>query len=206
MISGIPPSNTQTRFHSHHIPHRGQPQALLRRNHRRWPWITAGVFIVLVIIGGLTSKPTPKNTADKSTTATRKAPSPTPPHKATPSPTPTHKATPAPTPVPVVQNVVYSCTGSAPDGLSITYGAEGSNSTASSLPFSETDALASSTQYYNVSAQLDGAGSVTCTTTVNWNDGLNGNETVSQTGTASGSYNIASAEVCSNYEQGWQAC
>jgi hypothetical protein len=70
--------------------------------------------------------------------------------------------------------------------VDITYGAEGSDSSAYHVPFSHTDPLDGSAQYFAVQAQLDGSGSVT------------------QSGTASGGYNIASAEVCGDFE-GWLA-
>ena len=111
---------------------------------------------------------------------------------------------PTTTQPPPIQNVVFRCSGSAPAGIDITYGAEGSNIGAARLPLAVTVPYNSGAQYYAVTAQLQGAGSVTCTTTVNWNDGQN--ETVTQTGTAAGGYNIASAEVCSEYDGSWQDC
>jgi hypothetical protein len=101
----------------------------------------------------------------------------------------------------VPQQVVFSCTGSAPDGVDITYGAEGTNDSGSSLPFTVTVSLDSSAQYYNVTAQLQGDGQVSCSTVVDW-DG----QSVKQSGSAEGGYNIASAEVCSDFSGGWQTC
>jgi hypothetical protein len=56
-------------------------------------------------------------------------------------------------------------------------------------------------EFYYVSAQLQGSGSVTCTTTVTWSGG-----SVTQTGSAVGGYNILNAEVCSNFSGGWEPC
>jgi hypothetical protein len=101
----------------------------------------------------------------------------------------------------VPDQVVFSCTGSAPDGLSITYGPEGTQDSGSSLPFKQALPLGSSAQYYSVTAQLQGAGQITCTTTVD-SDG----QSTTQIGSANGGYNIASAEVCSDFSGGWQQC
>jgi len=97
--------------------------------------------------------------------------------------------------------VVFGCTGSAPDGVTITYGAEGTNDSASSLPFTTSVPLNSGAEYYNVTAQLQGSGQVSCTTVVNW-DG----QSITQTGSANGGYNLASAEICSDFSGGWQTC
>lgn len=101
----------------------------------------------------------------------------------------------------------FGCTGSAPNGISITYGDEGSNYSGKSLPFSASMPLYSGTDYYDISAQLQGGGSVKCHLTVIWRDSA-GLHSVSQRGSAAGSYNIASAEVCNETElgDGWQAC
>jgi hypothetical protein len=114
-------------------------------------------------------------------------------------------ATTAPA-APPAQTVTYSCTGHAGDGVDITYGAEGSNASASHLPFSVTMPLDSNAEYFNVTAQLQGDGTVSCTTVVNYADDSGDAQSVTQSGTASGGYNIASAEVCSDLDDGWQAC
>lgn len=97
--------------------------------------------------------------------------------------------------------VTYFCTGSAPDGVDITYGPEGSNYSASALPFTKTMPIPANTQYMSTQAQLQGSGSVTCSTTTNSNGQL-----VRQSGTASGGYNLASAELCESYDGTWAAC
>jgi hypothetical protein len=102
----------------------------------------------------------------------------------------------------VAAQVTYACTGSAPDGLDITYGPSGSNYSASSLPFTKTQPLDDTAQYYVTEAQLSGSGQVTCTTTIQRSDGSQ----VVNTATASGSYNIASAQICSTYDGGWEKC
>jgi hypothetical protein len=65
--------------------------------------------------------------------------------------------------------------------------------------------LSSSAEYYDVSAQLGGGGSITCSVTVHWNQGGR-SHAARKVGSASGGYNIASPEVCSDFTGGWQAC
>lgn len=107
---------------------------------------------------------------------------------------------------PVAQTVTYSCTGHAPDGINITYGPEGSSFAASTLPFTQTAALDSTVQYYVTEAQLQGGGSVSCSTVINYTDGSGTSQSVTKNAAASGGYNIASAEVCSDFESGWEGC
>jgi len=115
----------------------------------------------------------------------------------------TAAATPWPTPTPPPPpSVAYSCTGSAPAGVRITYGGEGSNFSASRLPFRHSDPYDPTPLYYSVSAQLQGRGSVTCTVTVDSDNGPVGTKTAS----ASGGYNIAMAEVCRDFQGAWSAC
>lgn len=102
----------------------------------------------------------------------------------------------------VPEKVTYHCTGHAPDGVDITYGPEGSSFSASHLSFTKTATLNDSAQYYAIQAQLSGAGSVTCTLTVQTSDGT----VVTQSGSASGGYNIASAEICSSFDGSWEKC
>jgi hypothetical protein len=98
----------------------------------------------------------------------------------------------------------FACSGSAPSGVDITYGSDSSNLTGgTTLPWSASLPLDSQMQYVNVTAQLQGDGSVSCTTTVNDNG-----QTVTKSGTASGGYQIASAEICNESQAGggWVSC
>jgi hypothetical protein len=104
------------------------------------------------------------------------------------------------------QAVTYSCTGHAYDGVDITYGPEGSSFSADRLPFSKILALDSNAQYFDTQAQLQGGGSVSCSTVVDYDDGLGDAQSASNSGSASGGYNIADAEVCSDYTGDWEAC
>jgi hypothetical protein len=106
-----------------------------------------------------------------------------------------------PTTPPPPDTVTYECSGNAPAGIDITYGASGSNVQATSLPFSHTDPLDPNAMYVVVTAQLQGSGQVTCTTTVTVFGAP-----LTQTATASGGYNIASAQICSTFSGGWDAC
>jgi len=113
------------------------------------------------------------------------------------APSPTPAATPAP------EQVTFHCAGDG--GVDITYGANGSEHSASSLPFTHVDKLDPGAQYYVTTAQLQGGGSVSCTTTVQTDDLLGYAQTVSNNGSADGGYNIASAQVCSGID-GWEKC
>src|SRR5579884_100182 len=115
-----------------------------------------------------------------------------------PSPSPTVAATPAP------EQVTYACTGHG--GVNITYGPNGSQHSASSLPFSHTDPLTQGALYYVTSAQLQGGGSVSCTTTVQIDDLGGFADQTSNSASADGGYNIASAQVCSDPTGGWTKC
>jgi hypothetical protein len=102
------------------------------------------------------------------------------------------------------QDVVFACTGDAP-GVTISYGSDSTNDSASASPFSATLPLSSSAEYYDINAQLDGSGSINCSVTVHWNqDGRS--YAARKAGSASGGYNIADPEVCSDYIGGWQGC
>src|SRR5579871_2178609 len=104
------------------------------------------------------------------------------------APSPTVAATQAP------EQVTYHCEGHG--AVNITYGPNGTQHSASSLPFTHTEALTTGAQYYVTEAQLQGGGQVTCTTTVQ-TDNLDGSaDDVTNTGSADGGYNIASAQVC----------
>jgi hypothetical protein len=153
------------------------------------------ILIVVTVVSGSKSGNTAGGTPAATTAAVKQAAPATSAAAAT-------SAAPATTAAAVPQQVVFSCTGSAPDGVDITYGAEGTNDSASSLPFTKTVPLDSNAQYYNVTAQLSGAGQVSCKTVVDWDGG----SPVTQSGSANGGYNIASAEVCSDFSGGWQTC
>jgi hypothetical protein len=121
------------------------------------------------------------------------------PPPATPAPT---ADIPSPTPAPTPEQVVFACQGKAPSGLEITYGPDGSNYSATRLPFQRTLPLSADAQYYVTTAQLHGSGSVTCTTTVQWNGYLSARKS----GTAEGGYNIASAQICKDFQNDWTPC
>lgn len=104
------------------------------------------------------------------------------------------------------EQVTYSCTGSAPDGVDITYGPDGSDHSASHLPFSHTDALSQGAQYYVTTAQLQGGGNISCSTVIQ-TDNLDGSANqVRKDASADGGYNIATAEVCSSFDGSWDPC
>jgi hypothetical protein len=104
------------------------------------------------------------------------------------------------------QTVTFSCSGSAPDGVDITYGPSGSNYSASSVPFSKTMTLDSNAEYYSTQAQLQGSGDVTCKTVISYADSSGNPQTATASAVAQGGYNIATAEECPNFSGGWESC
>lgn len=100
----------------------------------------------------------------------------------------------------------FACTGDAP-GADVIYGSDSSNYSPAGVPFTAALPLDNNALYYAVTAQLGGSGNVSCTTTVEWTSGGMLHSTT-QHGSASGSYNIANAEVCNgtSFGDGWQAC
>ena len=90
--------------------------------------------------------------------------------------------------------VSFSVTGSAPNGVDITYGSDSSNYQGSSPPFDATLTIDDNALYYVVTAQLSGGGDVTCEVRIG---------DVVRTGHAVGSYNICSAQLNKSYDGGW---
>jgi hypothetical protein len=107
------------------------------------------------------------------------------------------------TTAPPPPTAAFSCTGSAPEGVSITYGADTQNlDGGGSVPWSASLPIPDQAQYEAVNAQLQGPdGSISCMVTVTQN-GL----TTTQMGEGSGNYNIAAAQVCSGGDGTWEKC
>lgn len=149
--------------------------------------IIGGVALILLgvcvaAIGGANSSKSTSTATAAPTAATTEAPP-----KSTPVPAaPTAKPTPTAAPT-----VTFSVTGSAPNGVDITYGSDTDNRQGgTTLPWSATLPLDPSAHYYDVYAQLGGGGDITATVTITANG-----HTFTKTGHASGGYNIASAEL-----------
>lgn len=192
-----------------------QPPQPPKKKHtiRNISLAAVGILTACIIIGAATSKNPTGTTAASTATAEPSWPSPYSTdgiNWATPTgdtsytdipivPPPTDATSPAAT---APDQVVFHCTGSTNgDGIDIMYGPEGSNYSASHLPFTKTMSLDDTAQYYSVTAQLQGGGHVTCTTSVT-QDG----DTTVKKATASGGYNIAMAEVCSSFDGTWEPC
>jgi hypothetical protein len=82
-------------------------------------------------------------------------------------------------------------------GAQVTYGRDGSSYTGT-VPMNIKRTLSSAVSYYAISAQLQGSGSVTVEIKVHGH--------VMSKGTASGGYNIASAEICQSFAGAWEDC
>jgi hypothetical protein len=98
--------------------------------------------------------------------------------------------------------VVFTVTGSAPSGASVMYGSDADVITPAgtlgvlgdgvALPFTATMKFDPSAMYYNLTAQLEGSGSITSTITIKR---AGYSDLVVSHGSATGGYNIASAQA-----------
>ncbi|MFC8519538.1 MmpS family transport accessory protein [Streptomyces sp. NPDC057257] len=89
---------------------------------------------------------------------------------------------------------VFKVWGSAPSGVEITYGNDGTNLQGSRLPMTKTLTVKDDALYYQVTAQLMGGGDVHCSVTI---DGK------TKTGRAQGRFNICSAQLNSDFTGGF---
>jgi hypothetical protein len=106
------------------------------------------------------------------------------------------------TPPPAQAYVVFTVTGSAPSGATIMYGSNADNITPPgslgvlgngvALPFTATLKFDPAAMYYDINAQLEGSGSITATITVKRAGYA---DLMVSHGSASGGYNIASAQA-----------
>jgi len=97
--------------------------------------VVAGLWVPVIVVAAVGTPKTPTTTASLPASASP-SPSASPtllptltPTAAPPTPVPTPVPTPIPTPAPTpppAQQAIFSCTGSAPAGVNITYGGEGS--------------------------------------------------------------------------------
>ncbi|MFF1307935.1 hypothetical protein [Streptomyces sp. NPDC058307] len=89
---------------------------------------------------------------------------------------------------------VFKVWGSAPAGVDITYGSDGTNLQGKGLPMEKTLSVDENSLYYQVTAQLMGGGNVQCSVTI---DGK------TKKGRAQGGYNICSAQLNSDFSGGF---
>lgn len=89
---------------------------------------------------------------------------------------------------------LFKVWGSAPSGVDITYGSDGTNLQGSSLPMTKNLTVKDDALYYQITAQLQGGGNIHCSVTI---DGK------TKTGQAQGGYNICSAQLNSNFTGGF---
>jgi hypothetical protein len=164
-------------------------QQLDKRRRRSRDLTIATMFCVIGVIGGLAI-----GDAQNSTVAsTSAAPSPTGTVNREGLITGATKAAVQPTAVPTESGLVtITVTGHAPGGLFIHYGTDVSTTETTKLPFTTTLPLDSSgaVLVYEVAAQLQGSGSISCSVAVNG--------TVLNTGTAANGYNYCLAQIGQN--------
>lgn len=89
---------------------------------------------------------------------------------------------------------VFKVWGSAPSGVDITYGSDGTNLEGKRLPMEKTLPVNDDALYYQVTAQLMGGGDIHCSITI---DGR------TKSGQAKGGYNICSAQLNSDFSGGF---
>ncbi|MER5833722.1 hypothetical protein ABT116_23390 [Streptomyces sp. NPDC002130] len=89
---------------------------------------------------------------------------------------------------------VFKVWGSAPSGVDITYGNDGTNLQGKGLPMKKTLTVKDDALYYQVTAQLLGGGDIQCSITI---DGK------TKSGRAQGDYNICSAQLNSDFSGGF---
>lgn len=88
----------------------------------------------------------------------------------------------------------FTVTGTAPDGVDITYGNDSSNLNGDGPPFKTTMKVKDDALYYAVTAQLQGSGHIHCSVTINGK---------TKSGEAKGGYNICSAQLNSGLSGEW---
>ncbi|RKN41458.1 hypothetical protein D7223_24300 [Micromonospora endolithica] len=69
------------------------------------------------------------------------------------------------------------------------------------MPFNARGGVSASVRYYRISAQLQGGGHVSCVLTV-----TGAGRTTTSSGTARGGHNIASAQICRDFDGQWDSC
>ncbi|MEV5436817.1 hypothetical protein AB0K80_12405 [Streptomyces sp. NPDC052682] len=89
---------------------------------------------------------------------------------------------------------VFKVWGSAPSGVEVTYGSDGTNLQGKGLPLEKTLTVKDDALYYQVTAQLMGGGDIRCSVTI---DGR------TKSGRAQGGYNICSAQLNSDFGGGF---
>jgi hypothetical protein len=168
----------------------------------RWWFWTVIVLVLVMVAAGIAVgiRKNDSNSPGASTTHAAGA-STTTPHRprvtttSAPSTTSTTKYVPP--------TAFFSCSGSAPGGVGITYGTNSSSHPGgTSLPWEAYLPVTPNIEFFDVSAHFQGSsGSIRCRTLVY----VNG-KSVAQIGTASESHDIASAKVCSTSAGTWRPC
>ena len=170
---------------------------------KRWWFWTTIVLIVVVVAAGIALGIRKKDSNSSGTSTTHAAAvagtSTTTPHR----PTVTTTTPPSTTTTRYVPpTAFFNCSGSAPGGVSITYGTNSSSRPGgTSLPWQAYLPVTADIEFFDVSARFQGSGSIKCTTLVY----VNGTR-ATQIGTASESRDIASAKVCSTSAGKWRPC
>lgn len=165
------------------------PQQPPKKSRRGWVVVAAGLGVAVVIaaaVGGSGDKKKNDEPPTQKAQAVTLAPT---------TDTPTIDDAPVaddPT-TPAADTITYVVKGSS--GADVTYGPSGSE-VGHTGPMKKTAKLNPHAMYYSITSQLQGGGKTTCQILVNGK--------VVSTGTAQGDYRIASCEIVSDFDGGWQ--
>lgn len=91
-------------------------------------------------------------------------------------------------------SVEFSVTGYSNHAVDVTYGNDSSNYKGENPPFSTSLPIRADALYYDITAQLQGSGIITCRVTIGG---------VTRVGHARGGYNICSAQLNQGYDGTW---
>ncbi|MFE2973400.1 hypothetical protein [Streptomyces sp. NPDC059258] len=142
------------------------------------PTVTVTVTAKPVEEADAKSKPKPTVTVTKTVTAEPKA---------KPKPKEDEEAAPK-------GQAVFKVWGTAPNGVSVTYGSDSENLDGSGLPMTKALKVKDDALYYMISAQLQGGGEIQCSVTI-------GDET--KKGRARGDYNICMVQLNGDFLGGF---
>ena len=162
----------------------------------------SGGILALIIVGGIAAAAGGTHAAPPSVSASARAAAAASAAAAGAAAAPPPASSPGPAPPTKVEFIV---SGSAPDGIDITYGPSGTNLSGPSVlngTATMTMTFDPSADFYALNAQLQGDGSVTCKIVAT---GPGDQPLAVSSGAASGGYNICSAQAApSNNGLDWQ--
>lgn len=169
------------------FPPNAAPPAPPKKKHTFWK-VVLGIVVVIILIVVLAKSC--GGGGPSATVAPADSPAAQPTGKAS-HPSAKHTKKPA-----ASSKVAFKVTGSAPNGVDITYGSDSDNlQGGNTTPWKDHLKVKKDSQYYYVTAQLNGKGSLKCSITIG---------DVVARGTARGSYNVCTAQLGRGLFGGWE--